>query len=95
MPKQSVVEMLRRPIQQPTSRLTGLEHATQLITELHTLLEQKDEEIAALHATVTWLRQQYEGSARKPMALPELVFEITGRDLNGHIKTLKAVPRNA
>lgn len=93
MAKQSVVEMLRRPIQQPTSRLTGLEHATQLITELHTLLEQKDEEIAGLHATVTWLRQQYEGSARKPVALPELVIEIAQRDMQGHIKTVTAKPR--
>ena len=93
MAKQSVVEMLKKPIQRSASSLSGLEHAAELISEFHRLLAEKDEEIRALHETIRWLRQQYEGSSRKSVELPEFIIEVSGHDMNGRIRSVIAKPR--
>lgn len=92
MAKQSVVEMLKKPISlRPVS---GAQESAALISELYALLQRKDEEIRALHETIAWLRKQYEGSSRRELEIPEFTFEIAARDMNGAIKSVTAKPRN-
>ena len=96
MAKQNVLEMLRRPLtQKPASSSPNLEHANELVTafgKMQQVIAEKDEQITSMQRTIDHLTRQSTG-AREKVALPEIHFEITGRDMNGHIKTLKAVPR--
>lgn len=90
----NIREMLKRPLtQRPAS---GLVESAAMIAELHTLLQQKEEEIRALHETITWLRQQYEGHSQRGSELPEFDFTDIKRDpRTGVILGATAKPRRA
>lgn len=93
MAKPSVLQMLQKPMNQKTaSSVTSLESAAELISQFHALLGEKDAQIASMQRTIDHLTRQATGAREKPQ-MPELHFEITGRDMNGHIKTLSAKPR--
>lgn len=92
MGKQNVLEMLRKPIQRSASSLSGLEHAAELISEFHRLLAEKDATIQSMQQTIDLLTRQAASSREKP-PMPEIHFEITGRDPSGRIQLLKAVPQ--
>lgn len=90
----TVREMLKRPItQRPAS---GLVESAAMIAELHALLQQKDEEIRALHENITWLRQQYEGHSQRGKELPEFDLSDIKRDpRTGVILGASVKPRRA